>query len=288
MSEQQEIERLVDSWLADGPTQLPEHAIASIFTQLEQSKQRRSWWLPGGIQMNRMTLAIGGVAAIVIAVAATGIYLGRNDPGVGGSPSPAASDTPIETLAPAGLLQSVGAVAEGAYFHDRVTDYRYTFTVPAAGWSALGGNGVARGEETGDSPNFAGFSMWGPVASLYTDACHWGVSERTPTDGDFASAIARLEGFETSGPTDTNVGSHSAQHVRLTLPSGVNFSECDQDQYRSFEGRYYQGAGQVDNVWMVDLDGIDHLVFTSHLPGASADVVGQLEAMVQSLEIAPH
>jgi hypothetical protein len=107
MNRQVNVDRELEGWLAEGPSQLPDHVIDSIVRQLEETHQRKHWWLPGREEMNRMILAIGGVAAaFALTILAVGMYLGlsANAPPVGDEPAyPAASPasiTPAPTAGP--------------------------------------------------------------------------------------------------------------------------------------------------------------------------------------------
>ena len=113
MNPQNRADQAFESWLDDGPTRMPEHLVDSIVAQLEETHQRKHWWLPGREQMNRMMVAVGGMAAIAL-VAAMGFYFlgGRGGGGFGGvatpsptvaptaSPSPTPSASPAATPAP--------------------------------------------------------------------------------------------------------------------------------------------------------------------------------------------
>ena len=101
-----DVDQTLEAWLAEGPSLLPDHVIDRIVRQLDKTEQRRPTWLPGRERMNRMMVAIVGVAAAVaLAVLAAGLYLGRssNAPGVGGPPAPTASPTPGPTAGPTEL-----------------------------------------------------------------------------------------------------------------------------------------------------------------------------------------
>jgi hypothetical protein len=114
--------------LAEGPSQLPDRAIEGIVRQLDQTNQRRPRWLPGREPMNRMILAVGGVAAaIALTFIAFGMYLGLNTgaPGVGGAPSP----TP--TVAPTAVPTEPDVVL---YTSER---HGYSLLLPDDSWKVV-------------------------------------------------------------------------------------------------------------------------------------------------------
>ena len=83
------------------------------------------------------------------------------------------------------------------------------------------------------------------------------------------------------------VGGHQGKRLQLIVPADVNFADCQDGQYRSFDGRWYQVPGQVDDIRVVDLDGSRRLIRTTYDPGTSAAVRTELEQLVDSMEIEP-
>ena len=112
MSTQFDFDQLLDSWLADGPSELPDQAVSRIVQSIDDNERRLSW-LPRRETMNRLVVAAGSVAAIVlVAVIGFGIVSGGGTSGPGAAPSP----TPSPTPAPSQLTE--GAVEPGRYFPD--------------------------------------------------------------------------------------------------------------------------------------------------------------------------
>ena len=181
-------------------------------------------------------------------------------------------------------------LSPGRYFIDVQSD-RYTFTVPAVGWQPSG-DGPGKGDHENDPPDFGGLFIWGrtgPAQAVCTEPCDWQGSAITPgpTADDLATAIAALDGFETSEPTDVLISGYAGKRLQLNVPDEVTFAACDDGEYRSIEGRFYQLPGQVDDIRILDVAGARHYFYTSYDPGASAETQTQLEQMVDSLEITP-
>lgn len=283
MNRQVDADRLLESWLADGPTELPDRAVDNILRQLEQTNQRKHVWLPGRERMNRMMLAVGGVAAVVVAVAATAFYFGNpNGLGFGNPPTPSPTPTPT-------ALQS-GVVNAGRFFAD-ANGHRFTFTVPAAGWDATVSAtdwALGKGDHVNTPPDFGGLFLWDPLNGLYTQPCHWAGTfvNRPNTAAEFATALAALTGFNTTPPTDVTVGGYHGKRLQLTVPTDAIMTGCQQNEYRSIEGRYYQLQGQVDDIRIIDIDGAPLMIRTTYDPNTSAATRTELEQMVDSMEIA--
>ena len=91
MNKQFDFDQLLDSWLADGPSELPDQAVSRIVQSIDDNERRLSW-LPRRETMNRLVVAAGSVAAIVlVAVIGFGIVSGGGTSGPGAAPSPTPS-----------------------------------------------------------------------------------------------------------------------------------------------------------------------------------------------------
>ena len=287
-----------ENWLVDGPTRMPEHLVDSIVTQLEQTHQRKHSWLPGRDQMNRMMLAVGGVAAVAL-LAVIGLNFVGHGPGTGVQPTPTA--TPVLSLSPTAIsapeaLPSTGAVLPGRYFVDEF-GFRYVFTVAGAQWVA---NNTGQGDHdvlvsyAFDQPDQAVLWLWGPLVSpdsdLSTDPCQWQSTRFVPGPSvdDYATALTTLHTWQISQPQPVTVGGYSGKRVIMTVPADAGyFGNCNNGEFHLNQGRWMQGAGQVEDMRILDFGGARFLVATNFMPGAPTDVRDQLDEMVNSMEIAP-
>lgn len=308
MTRHLDVDRTLESWLAEGPSHLPNHVIDGIVRQLDENDQRRSIWLPRRQQMNRMILAIGGVAtAVVLAFVVVGLYL--NGPEVAAPPQPTEppratsqpTGAPTASPAPSAVALPFGddAIEPGRYFTE-FKGYRYTFTVPDRdfpaefiGWTSAADfdRWVVLWDGSGEVPNAAGMVIYSNVSTLYTEACQWLGSAITPgpTVDDFATALAALDGFESTEPTDVTVAGYQGKRVRITAPADVDIASCYLSQYQSFEGvsSAFGSPGQTNDVRILDLDGTRYLVVTHYQTGTPAEARAELDRMVDTLEIEP-
>jgi hypothetical protein len=83
MTRQPDIDRVLEDWLAEGPSRLPDRVIRATVDQLDDIQQRRLWWLPGSERMHRIILPVTGVAAALIVAVVTLVSL-NGSPGPGG------------------------------------------------------------------------------------------------------------------------------------------------------------------------------------------------------------
>jgi hypothetical protein len=133
MNRPADVDRTLEDWLAEGPSQLPAHVIDGIVRQLDTTHQRKHWWLPRRNTMTRSVLALGGAAVVVMAVALTLNY--ANLPRLGGPATlPATPDgwsrVLIETPSGTGRVVSLAASPHGL--------------LAVVGEDEVGGNDVAR------------------------------------------------------------------------------------------------------------------------------------------------
>lgn len=160
--------------------------------------------------------------------------------------------------------QDLGALASGA----SVEPGRYAFTVfdasaghPAPvvsvpeGFVAIGdGAGVARGDfETDDAQVLW---VW-DIESVYTHPCQAGATAAPvgPTVADLAAALSAQPLREGTHPVPVTVGGYDGLYVELSMPDDVDVDACPDGMFLSWPGRNQQGPGQVDMLWILDVEG---------------------------------
>lgn len=82
MTRQLDVDRVLEDWLAEGPSRLSDAAVRDTIVHLDDIAQRKRTWLPGSEHMHRLILSATGVAAAaIVAVVALGTLNGNGDPG---------------------------------------------------------------------------------------------------------------------------------------------------------------------------------------------------------------
>jgi len=207
---------------------------------------------------------------------------------------PTASPTSAPTASPAATAEGVqelpGGELDAGTYSGAYEGTRFTFTVPDSGWTSFIDTGccvIFRGEDEETAQMFLG----GDITSLYADACESVGTEFEPgpTVDELVTALSSLEGFESSEPVDATLSGYEGKRIALTVPADVDVrsSDCDDGKYSLSNARWYQAAGQTDDIWILDVGGQRHVLTFSTTPNAPADVVEQLEQIRDSVHIEP-
>lgn len=93
----------------------------------------------------------------------------------------------------------------------------------------------------------------------------------------------------------TQIGGYTAWTVTLHVQDDAAtreeaFADCDQNAFASYEvddgtgqqRRDHQGPGQVDELWILDVDGVLVIIDTAYYAGTPAEHVEELRAIVES------
>lgn len=108
----QDLERAVRLWVAEGSDQLPDPALDAALDRIATTKQRHAGWLARRINpMNGNALKFGAAAVAIIAAAILGVRFLSG--AVGGPSDPTPSPTPVAvTLASGSFTASLGEFGE--------------------------------------------------------------------------------------------------------------------------------------------------------------------------------
>ena len=278
----------------EGNTPLPEGVRDAIRAELPTTRQRPAWW-PARRSPEMNTFVKYGLAAAAVVVAALLGYNYLLAPSVGGpaidDPSPAPTPSPPAltdtSVEPGTYLLTTEAEPDGTYHLPEGS----TLTMPA-GWE--GGNGfrVSKNEDPSDPVAFTGVGFWiwdGDFATVYLDPCQWLDGAITPPVGptvdDLANALASQPHRGDAVPVDVTLDGYSGKMIEMTVPSDIDFADCDRGEFRSWLGRYHQGPGQVDQVYILDVDGQRVVIYSSYMPGTSEAERAEREAIVESIQL---
>jgi hypothetical protein len=268
--------------------------------------------------VNTIERASSVLLALLLSLGAVGCA-GRTERAGAGSPSdaeqpkngvglasgtPAPSRTPAHTPVPnpCDVEESlpVGATCWVDFYTPANTPVRVLYTIPTEGWGPFLGP-YKDVEEGGQlqrvNVNFA------KIANLTVDAC---TEQRSvsppvgPTVDDLANALTALPPFEVvSPPEDVTAygyrGKYLAIRVPLDQPFGDDlFGSCRDHVLRtwiapplSFAFYGYTGPGDVEEFWILEVEGMRLVIAALTSANASAELVAERQAILDSIEIVP-
>ena len=299
MSSHLETTRIVRSWLDVGVTELPDRVLDAVLDQVPATAQRRvTWWPARRLSTMNTTLKVG-LAAVVVAVAALiGInYLGTSNvggPGVDSStptPDPTPTETPVPT--PVGLLPEGLHVLTDGEALDGMPTLPITVTIPAPDWYGEPGSGILVKNDNPDAPDGAGMIVFFGDLYVYGDPCEWSTTRPeapATTVDELVAALTAQASRDATEPVDVTVDGYAGKSITLHVPDDAVFTECDSDTFGSWgvpgtdvtPFRYHQDPGQIDKLWIVDVDGTLGVIDTAYYDGTPQSVIDELEAIVDS------
>lgn len=241
-------------------------------------------------------------AAVVVALVVGVQLLGSPGSSLGGpgdepTPSPTAEPTPDPTPepTPVGLLPEgpliilTGESDDSERLHPPLT-----VTIPAPDWYGEVGGGILIKNDNHEPPAGSGMIIFAQREYyVYGDACHWTTSTpETPatTVDEFVAALSSQESREASEPVDITLDGYAGKSITLRVPENADLTDCDPGFSGSWSCggddlvpcSYHSGPGEIDTVYVLDLDGVIMAWQTKYYAGTPAEDVAELEAIVQS------
>jgi hypothetical protein len=240
-------------------------------------------------------LKVGLAAAVVVLAAFIGYGLlgGSN---VGGPGPEATASSEASAAEPSATPDLAGDLPAGPHALADGTlggGAPVTVTISATGWYGEPNGGFIL-KNDGDPPDGAGMIVFGSDLYVYGDPCQWSTTlpdAPATTVDELVAALANQPSRNASEPVEITVAGYSGKMITLHVPDDAVFGECDRGQFRTFvqnpdpavdSARPQQGPGQIDEMWIVDVDGLVTLMDTNYWPATSADVVDELHALISS------
>jgi hypothetical protein len=210
------------------------------------------------------------------------------------SPEPTPTFSPGVTPARAGK-HPLNVIGGGSY-------PLYTVVLPP-GWFDLGGSFVDQYPENGAPRPVLGLSVWN-VGQVVRDPCHWQGQgfDPGPSVQDLVSALVAQKTRNATTPTDVTLAGYAGKYLEWSVPADMqsskwtDFDACDLSsdgvdrdfvswfaQGDSLNERYEQVPGQVDQLWVLDVNGQRLVVDATYSPDTSQSQRATLEQVVESL-----
>jgi hypothetical protein len=292
MSTDRDVTRIVRSWLHEDAHEDADRILSLVLDEIDTTPQRRAGWLARRfpfMNSNTFRVAVAAVAVIVIAFIGVRFLLpGSTSPG--GPPD--ATATPIPTVEPTATpipqLNGQGSLPPGRYRVDTSLPMQVTVDVPA-GWST-DTNWVVIGPKGNQAPNGMAIRFYAePNLYAHPLAPDGGlVPDVGPSVDDLVNAMVAHPDWPTTGHTAVTVDGYAGQVVHLTLPAGTSaatpfylFSDASGGQIWGW------AAGQLFDVYVIDVGGKRLQIDAFHYPGTSAEDLAAQRAVIDTLQLAP-
>jgi len=299
-----DVNRAIRSWLHADRHEDASRVAGAVLDEIEATPRRRAtWWPARRTPIMNKTITIGlGVAAVVVALF-VGIQLlsspGSNVGGPGDEPTPSATVEP--TPDPTPEPTPVGLLREGSHMilsgqgdPSENNHPPLTVTIPAPGWYGEVSGGILIKNENHEPPDGSGMIIFAQREyHVYGDACHWTTTTpETPatTVDEVVAALSSQESRDASEPLDITLGGYAGKSITLRVPENADFTDCDPGYSGSWSCGgadlapcgYHSGPGEIDTVYILDLEGVIMAWQTKYYAGTPAEDLAELEAIVQS------
>jgi hypothetical protein len=300
MSTDNDVARSLRSWVREERHEDADRVLDAVFDQVPATPQRRAGWLARRSTVMSNSIRIAVAAAVLLVVVAFVGYqlLGSNVGGPGATPTPEPTSTP--SVAPSAAASEAAGLPLGP-FHLTVAgdffDLGMTVTIAADAWDGGIGTGVLVHGDNTDNPDGAGLIVFTGDLYVYGDPCHWSTTKpATPATSvdELVAALTAQASRVASAPVDVTLDGYAGKSITLHVPddaahAGGKFSDCDQGIFGSWAwgtdatpSRYAQGPGQIDEVWILDVNGVPVVIDAAYYAGTPADVVDEMRAIVES------
>jgi hypothetical protein len=295
-----DVNRAIRSWLHADRHEDSSRIAGAVLDLAETTPQRRTTWWPARRTptMNKfVTIGLGAAAVVVLA-----LLLGTQLLGSGGgtgagdepSPTPTVEPTPEPTPSPsteAGVPEGPFLLVTGQNDDGETIHPPLTVTIPAPGWEGnVEGGGILL--KRWGAPNGAGMIVFSqPEYIVYGDPCRWETTRETvDTVDEFVAVLSSQASRDASEPVDITLGGYSGKAITLHVPDDLDVSQCDQGTFGTWDcgdaGEspcgFVGGPGEISTEYILDVDGVIMAWHTGYGPEASADLVAEVEAIVQS------
>lgn len=295
---------IVESWL-DSPDDFldPDTVLDRAMEQVETKPQRRAEWPVWRIPFMNKTVPIIVAAAAVVVIALIGFGALGGTGGFGG-PGPSDAEPPATTAptteptpSPSADAETTLLIADGQADDPEDQYPPLTVTVPT-GWGIDDPTGVLIGDSA-DPPAgafmmvFAEREYW-----VYGDPCQWSSTKpdtASSTVDELVEALANQASREPSTPEDITVDGFAGKKITLHVPDDAAFEDCDDGSFGywasidlefgddgSSPSRHAQAPGQVDTLYILDLDGVIMIIDASYYAETPAEDIATLEGIVES------
>jgi len=133
------------------------------------------------------------------------------------------------------------------------------------------------------------------VANIYSEPCNSTLLDPPlgPTVDDLATAFADVWGADATSPTEVTLDGYAGKQMVLTVPEDVDFADCVAGNYMAWRDtgggdRLFQGPGQIQESWIIDVEGERLLIEASYFPEITSENRAELQQVIESIQIEPE
>jgi hypothetical protein len=257
---------------------------ADVDAWREQEQRQRRTSRNRRLSALALAAAIGLVAVVVVIRAV--------DEGTGAQPGRRSTETTESPTEQAISPLPEGSIEPGRYViasrePGLAASYRISIEVPIA-YTGSESFFVLKRTESAE----AGVGTMA-ISEIYADACRWrgtALGRSAVSSGDeAAAALANQQGLRVSTPTEVVVDGYAGTYLERRVPARTHVSDCDGGVFRVYVspgfGSRELKAGQLQQLWILDLEGVP-LVIEAFLDArTSAQTRTELVQMVESIQI---
>jgi hypothetical protein len=229
------------------------------------------------------------IAAALIAIAVIGVFLVARHGPVGSVPAGGQKPPQAMPLGTQNLKAGTYAFSYPQLDAPGKPFPKAVITLPD-GWSINGGFALS-------GPNQLDVTIW-DVVDVYTNGCQWSgpVIHPGPTAAELAAVLASRPLRNATAPRAVSLGGYGGKYLEWSVPADIQFnqglgdtgfSNCNGGYFKSWNDgagdRYQQAPGQVDMLWILDIEGHRLLVDAWYLPGATGQDRAELLTVVNSI-----
>ncbi len=156
------------------------------------------------------------------------------------------------------------------------------------------GGGILTKHDNDEPPDGAGLIIFFGEFNVYRSPCNWATTRPNEPAATVDEVIDRLVlqvGRDASNPVEIALDGYAGKAITLHVPEDAAFDDCDLGVYGSWgmpgedraPFRYQQGPGQIDEVWVIDVNGMVAIVDWTYYAGTPQAVVAELRALVETI-----
>jgi hypothetical protein len=270
---------------------------STVKEKLRQNRRKGSWSMGAlrsviDVRLPRFSQKVAAaVLVVVLAAAAVGVFLTAH--------RLASPSVPAGHATPQAMPSQTRDLKAGTYVWDALGKPfpKASITVPD-GWTINSGFALV---SRSDTPRQLVVYIW-DVVDVYANGCQWlgPLIHPGPTADELAAVLVTRPLRNATTPVAVSLGGYNGKYLEWSVPVDIKFNEaladrgfsdCNGGLFKSWTDlsgdRYQQAPGQVDRLWILDVQGRRLVIDASYKPGATHQDLVEEANVVNSIEFRP-